>query len=105
MQRQKGHNARTSSFNTGCSLKKITGEEVRKLLAKAPGVKVVDNPRGDVYALAIDAAGGDDMLVGMTREDESIPNGINMRVVADSIRKGAAPNAVQIAEILIRRYL
>jgi len=84
---------------------KITAEEVRKLLAVAPGVKVVDNPREKRYPLAIDAAGGDDTLVGRIREDESIPNGINMWIVADNIRKGAALNAVQIAEILIRKYL
>jgi aspartate-semialdehyde dehydrogenase len=85
--------------------KKITAEEVRKLLASAPGVRVVDNPSEKQYPLAIDAAGGDDTLVGRIREDESIPNGINMWVVADNIRKGAALNAVQIAEILIRQYL
>ncbi len=85
--------------------KKITADEVRKLLAAAPGVKVVDNPSFKLYPLAIDAAGGDDTLVGRIREDESIPNGINMWIVADNIRKGAALNAVQIAEILIRKYL
>ena len=85
--------------------KKITADEVRKLLASAPGVKVVDNPSFKLYPLAIDAAGGNDTLVGRIREDESIPNGINMWVVADNIRKGAALNAVQIAEILIQKYL
>jgi aspartate-semialdehyde dehydrogenase len=85
--------------------KKITAEEVRKLLAAAPGVKVVDNPSEKRYPLAIDAAGGDDTLVGRIREDESIPNGINMWIVADNIRKGAALNAVQIVEILIQKYL
>jgi aspartate-semialdehyde dehydrogenase len=85
--------------------KKITADEVRKLLATAPGVKVVDNPSFKLYPLAIDAAGGDDTLVGRIREDESIPNGINMWIVADNIRKGAALNAVQIAEILIQKYL
>ena len=85
--------------------KKITADEVRKLLAVAPGIMVVDNPREKVYPLAIDAAGGNDTLVGRIREDESIPNGINMWVVADNIRKGAALNAVQIAEILIQKYL
>jgi len=85
--------------------KKITADEVRKLLAAAPGVRVVDNPREKLYPLAIDAAGGNDTLVGRIREDESIPNGINMWVVADNIRKGAALNAVQIAEILIQNYL
>jgi len=85
--------------------KKITAAEVRELLAKAPGVKVVDNPRDKIYPLAIDAAGKDDTLVGRIREDEYIPNGINMWVVSDNIRKGAALNAVQIAEILIQKYL
>jgi aspartate-semialdehyde dehydrogenase len=85
--------------------KKITADEVRKLLSTAPGVRVVDNPREKQYPLAIDAAGHDETLVGRIREDESIPNGINMWVVADNIRKGAALNAVQIAEILIRKYL
>ncbi len=84
---------------------KITADEVRKLLAAAPGIKVVDDPGFKLYPLAIDAAGGDDTLVGRIREDESIANGINMWVVADNIRKGAALNAVQIAEILIQKYL
>jgi aspartate-semialdehyde dehydrogenase len=85
--------------------KKITPQEVRELLAKAPGVRVVDDPAKREYPLAIDAAGGDDTLVGRIREDESIANGINMWVVADNIRKGAALNAVQIAEILIKEYI
>ena len=85
--------------------KKITPDEVRALLSAAPGVRVVDNPAEKRYPLAIDAAGGDETLVGRIREDESIPNGINMWVVADNIRKGAALNAVQIAEILIQKYL
>jgi aspartate-semialdehyde dehydrogenase len=85
--------------------KKITPQEVRDLLANAPGVRVVDDPSKKEYPLAIDAAGGDDTLVGRIREDESIPNGINMWVVADNIRKGAALNAVQIAEILIKEYI
>ncbi|MCE5283434.1 MAG: aspartate-semialdehyde dehydrogenase [Deltaproteobacteria bacterium] len=85
--------------------KKITAAEVRKLLSTAPGVKVVDEPSFKIYPLATDAAGGDDTLVGRIREDESIANGINLWVVADNIRKGAALNAVQIAEILIQKYL
>jgi len=85
--------------------KKITAAEVRKLLSTAPGVKVVDEPSFKIYPLAVDAAGGDDTLVGRIREDESIANGINLWVVADNIRKGAALNAVQIAEILIQKYL
>ncbi len=85
--------------------KKITVREVKDLLAKAPGVKVVDNPALTEYPLAIYAAGRDETFVGRIREDESIPNGINLWVVSDNIRKGAALNAVQIAEILIDKYI
>jgi len=85
--------------------KKITANEVREILSKAPGVIVVDNPKKLEYPLAIDAAGKDETFVGRIREDESIPNGINLWIVADNIRKGAALNAVQIAEILIQKYL
>jgi aspartate-semialdehyde dehydrogenase len=85
--------------------KKITAAEVRALLEKAPGVKVVDDPASRSYPLAISAAGKDETFVGRIREDESIPNGINLWIVSDNIRKGAALNAVQIAEILIQGYL
>jgi aspartate-semialdehyde dehydrogenase len=85
--------------------KKISPQEVRELLAKAPGVIVVDDPAGRQYPMAIHAAGKNDTYVGRIREDESIPNGINMWVVSDNLRKGAALNAVQIAEILGRDYL
>ena len=83
----------------------ISAKEVKSLLKKTPGVKVVDDPKNNVYPLAIDAAGQDLTLVGRIRDDESITNGINMWVVADNIRKGAATNAVQIAEILVKEYL
>jgi len=85
--------------------KKITPAQVRDLLSRAPGVTVVDDPSQRRYPMAIDAAGKDDTYVGRIREDESIANGINMWVVSDNIRKGAALNAVQIAEILVRDYL
>ena len=85
--------------------KKLTRDEVKKILSKAPGVVVVDDPKKFEYPLAIHAAGKDETFVGRIREDESIPNGINMWIVADNIRKGAALNAVQIAEILIQKYL
>jgi aspartate-semialdehyde dehydrogenase len=85
--------------------KKVTAQEVRALLEITPGVKVVDDPGNNIYPLAIDAAGQDLTLVGRIRDDESIANGINMWVVADNIRKGAATNAVQIAEILAKEYL
>jgi aspartate-semialdehyde dehydrogenase len=85
--------------------RKITADQVREILSGAPGVKVVDNPDELLYPLQSDAAGKDDTFVGRIREDESIANGINMWVVSDNIRKGAALNTVQIAEILIRDYL
>ncbi len=84
--------------------KKISVEEVRDLLSRAPGVVVVDDPENNLYPLAIDAAGKDETFVGRIREDESIEKGINLWVVADNIRKGAATNAVQIAEILVKEY-
>ena len=85
--------------------KKLTVEEVRQILASAPGIVVEDFPEKKVYPMAISAAGQDDVFVGRIREDESIDNGINMWIVADNIRKGAATNAVQIGEELIRRNL
>jgi aspartate-semialdehyde dehydrogenase len=85
--------------------KKITADEVRKLLSQAPGVTVVDDPASAKYPLAIDAAGKDDTFVGRIREDESIEKGINMWIVADNLRKGAALNAIQIAEILVKEYI
>ena len=85
--------------------RKLTPEEARQILAKAPGVKVVDNPAKNEYPMPLDAAGQDLTLVGRIREDFSIANGLNFWVVADNLRKGAATNAVQIAEILIRDYL
>lgn len=83
----------------------ISAEDVKALLRNSPGVKVMDDPRNNLYPLATDAAGQDLTLVGRIRQDESIPNGLNMWVVADNIRKGAATNAVQIAKILAKEYL
>jgi aspartate-semialdehyde dehydrogenase len=85
--------------------KKITAQEVKELLMRSPGITVVDDPHLCQYPLAILAAGKDDTFVGRIREDESIPNGINMWIVADNLRKGAALNAVQIAEKLVNDYL
>ncbi|MBA4390883.1 MAG: aspartate-semialdehyde dehydrogenase [Syntrophus sp. (in: bacteria)] len=85
--------------------REITPDEARKILKKAPGVKVVDDPSKNLYPLAIHAAGKDDTFVGRIRKDESIAHGLNMWIVADNIRKGAALNAVQIAEVLIKKYL
>ncbi len=83
----------------------ITPDEVRKLLKKAPGVTVVDEPKKGRYPMPADAADRDDVFVGRIRRDESIENGINMWIVSDNLRKGAALNAVQIAEVLVRDYL
>ncbi|MDY6953432.1 MAG: aspartate-semialdehyde dehydrogenase [Thermodesulfobacteriota bacterium] len=83
----------------------ITPEQVRSLLEKAPGVKVVDDPSQNRYPMPKDAAGQDETFVGRIRADESIANGINLWVVSDNIRKGAATNAVQIAEILAKEHL
>ena len=83
----------------------ISAPEVRELLKEAPGIRVVDDPAKNLYPLATDAAGQDSTLVGRIRQDESIPNALNMWIVADNIRKGAATNTVQIAGILARDYL
>jgi len=85
--------------------RKITAQEVKDLLARAPGVKLVDEPQKGIYPLAIDCVGNFETLVGRIREDESIDNGINLWVVSDNILKGAALNAVQIAEHLIAQYI
>lgn len=81
---------------------KLSAQQVRELLSKAPGVIVIDNPEKNEYPLPIYASGKDEVFVGRIREDESIANGINMWVVSDNLRKGAALNAVQIAEELIK---
>ncbi len=80
--------------------KKITADEVRALLSSAPGIVIYDAPHKNVYPLPVDVADKDETYVGRIREDESIENGINMWIVADNLRKGAALNAVQIAEKL-----
>ncbi len=81
--------------------KKITADEVRAVLSAAPGIVIYDAPARDVYPLPVDVADKDETYVGRIREDESTENGINMWIVADNLRKGAALNAVQIAEKLI----
>ncbi len=80
-------------------------ENVVKLLNAAPGVKVEDVTATNTYPLAINVVGKDDVYVGRIRKDFSIQNGLNMWVVADNLRKGAALNAVQVAETLIKRNL
>ena len=82
--------------------KNLSANEARAILSGAPGIIVYDDPQRNLYPLAIDVAGKDEIYVGRIREDESIPNGINMWIVSDNLRKGAALNAVQIAERLIQ---
>ncbi len=81
----------------------FTLAEVRTLLREAPGVEVVDSPEMDAYPMPLHANGKDAVFVGRLRRDESQDNTLNMWVVADNLRKGAATNAVQIAELLIRK--
>jgi aspartate-semialdehyde dehydrogenase len=85
--------------------RKITVARAMELIKDAPGCELVDDGANGVYPMPIDAAGQDMVHVGRIREDESIANGLNLWLVADNIRKGAATNAVQIAEILIGKYL
>jgi hypothetical protein len=85
--------------------KKLSVQAARELLREAPGILLVDEPENNLYPMAIDAVGKDATYVGRIREDNSIANGLNLWVVADNLRKGAALNAVQIAEILIRDYI
>jgi aspartate-semialdehyde dehydrogenase len=83
----------------------LSPEECRELLSRAPGVVVVDAPDEGVYPLAIDAAGRDEVLVGRIRRDPSHERALNLWIVGDNLRKGAATNAVQVAELLHERDL
>ena len=85
--------------------KKLTAAEARELLAAAPGIEVVDDPAELRYPLPLDAEGRDPVYVGRIREDATIAYGLDLWVVADILRKGAALYAVQIAEELVRRGL
>ncbi|HTO98022.1 MAG TPA: aspartate-semialdehyde dehydrogenase [Myxococcales bacterium] len=82
----------------------ISPAEAREILRKAPGVKVVDELADHIYPMPLLGAGGDDTLVGRIRTDLSGPNGLALFVVSDNLRKGAATNAVQIAELLVRDH-
>ena len=81
--------------------KKCSVEQVREILRSAPGVVVQDDPMNNVYPMPITAHDKDDVFVGRIRKDETVSNGINLWIVSDNIRKGAATNAVQIAEALV----
>jgi aspartate-semialdehyde dehydrogenase len=84
---------------------KISAAKARELFAAFPGLQVLDDPAHRKYPMPLFAAGQDDCFVGRIREDLAVPNGLNFWVVGDQLRKGAALNAVQIAEVLIERYL
>lgn len=77
-------------------------DELREVLANAPGIVVQDDPANSIYPLARNAAGTDEVYVGRIRRDFSVDSGVNLWVVSDNIRKGAATNTVQIAEVLIK---
>jgi aspartate-semialdehyde dehydrogenase len=83
----------------------LSPEECRELLSSAPGVVVVDDPADGIYPLAIDVEGRDDVLVGRIRKDPSHDRCLNLWIVGDNLRKGAATNAVQLAELLHERGL
>jgi aspartate-semialdehyde dehydrogenase len=83
----------------------LGAERARALLRDAPGVRVVDDPAAGAYPLPSAAAGTDDVLVGRIRDDASRRNGLSLWVVADNLRKGAATNGIQIAELLVGRGL
>jgi len=83
----------------------ITPERAREILKDSPGVEVVDDPSLCKYPLAINATGKDPVYVGRIRKDGSVENGLAMWVVSDNLRKGAALNAVQIAEIMIKEHI
>ncbi|MDD3030173.1 MAG: aspartate-semialdehyde dehydrogenase [Alphaproteobacteria bacterium] len=85
--------------------KPLSPAQARTALVKAPGVSVIDEVREARFVTPVECSGEDDVLVSRVRKDTSIENGLNMWVVADNLRKGAALNAVQIAELLVRDYL
>jgi aspartate-semialdehyde dehydrogenase len=83
----------------------LSPERARELLSEAPGVTVIDDPAAAAYPMAIDAAGRDDVFVGRIRRDPGNERALDMWIVSDNLRKGAAANAVQVAELLVERSL
>jgi aspartate-semialdehyde dehydrogenase len=81
----------------------ITVERAREVLRNAPGIVLLDDPNRGEVPVPLAAEGRDEVFVGRIRRDTTVPNGLNLWVVADNLRKGAATNAVQIAEVLVRR--
>lgn len=85
--------------------KKLTAEEAKRILADAPGIQVMDDMDNKVYPMPKDCVGLDTTFVGRIREDDTVENGLNLWVVSDNLRKGAATNTVQIAELLVEKDL
>jgi len=83
----------------------LAPERARELLSAAPGIVVADDPTARLYPMPITATGTDPVYVGRIRRDPTVPHGLNLWVVADNLRKGAALNAVQIAELLVAEGL
>jgi aspartate-semialdehyde dehydrogenase len=79
----------------------VSVKDAHSALKKMPGISVVDTPKEEVYATPIDCVGEDDVLISRVRIDPSVPHGLNVWIVSDNLRKGAALNAVQIAEKLL----
>jgi aspartate-semialdehyde dehydrogenase len=98
------HGGHSESVNVEFE-KPFTVEAVRELLAATPGIVVQDDVRNNVYPMPLLAKHRDEVFVGRIRRDESIENGLNLWIVADNLRKGAATNAVQIAEYLVAQQL
>ena len=98
------YNSHSESVNIETK-KHATCEQIREVLEGAPGLKVLDDPKNNVYPLAIDAHGKDLTFIGRIRQDLSIENGIDVWIVSDNIRKGAATNTVQIGRLLAEKYL
>ena len=82
--------------------RELSANEARAILSTAPGVIVYDDPQRSIYPLPVDVTGRDAVYVGRIREDTTVPHGLNLWIVSDNLRKGAALNAIQIAECLIR---
>jgi aspartate-semialdehyde dehydrogenase len=80
-------------------------DEIREILANTPGIVLEDDPTNNRYPMPVHAHGKDEVFVGRLRRDLSAPNSLNLWIVADNLRKGAATNAVQIAEYLVENHL
>ena len=94
------YNAHSEAVNIQTT-RPVSVDEVRRLMLSAPGVTLIDDPSANEYPMPVIAEGRDDVFVGRIRADESAENALNLWVVSDNLRKGAATNAIQIAELLV----